>query len=89
MASGERFDENIIPSKEPFYSELNLEGISDAGYEHVKKVWEAFGKKILASIMICMFNVIHYCLRIFLKTLEISVLKYMNLMLLIFCLHQD
>ena len=38
MASGERFDENIIPSKEPFYSELNLEGINDAGYEHVKKV---------------------------------------------------
>ena len=25
-----------------FYSELNLEGISDAHYEHVKKIWEAF-----------------------------------------------
>ena len=49
MASGERFDENIIPSKEPFYSELNLEGISNAGYEHVKKVWEAFGIKNLGE----------------------------------------
>ena len=34
--------------------------------------------------MICMFNVIHYWLLMFLKTLQISVLKYMNLILLIF-----
>ena len=34
--------------------------------------------------MICLFNVIYYCLQIYLKTLEISVLKYMSLILLIF-----
>ena len=34
--------------------------------------------------MICMFNAIHFCLLMYLKTLEISVLKYMNLILLIF-----
>ena len=33
----ERFDENTIPSKEAFYSELNLEGISDVDCEYVKK----------------------------------------------------
>ena len=33
--------------------------------------------------MIYMFKVIHYCLHIYLKTLEINVLKYMNLILLI------
>ena len=49
MVSRERFDENIIPSKESFYSELNLEGINDAGYEHVKKVWEAFGIRNLGE----------------------------------------
>ena len=32
---------------------------------------------------------IHYCLQMYLKTLEISVLKYMNLVLLTFCLHQN
>ena len=30
MDSWERFDENTIPPKEVFYSELNLEGIHDA-----------------------------------------------------------
>ena len=40
--SWERFDENTIPPKEAFYSELNLENITDNDYEHVKKVWEAF-----------------------------------------------
>ena len=38
--SWERFDEKTIPHKEAFYSELNLENITDKGYEHVKKVWK-------------------------------------------------
>ena len=36
--SRKEFNENTIP-KEAFYSELNLESISNADYEHVKKVW--------------------------------------------------
>ena len=87
--SRKKFNENTIPPKEAFYSKLNLEGISDVDYEYVKKYGKHLKKKILVSIMICMLNVIHYCLLMFLKTLEISVLKYMNLILLIFCLHQD
>ena len=35
--SWERFDENKIPPKEAFYSELNLGNITDKDYEHVKK----------------------------------------------------
>ena len=31
-----------MPPKQAFYSQLNLEGISNVEYEHVKKVWEAF-----------------------------------------------
>ena len=34
--------------------------------------------------MTCMFKVIHYCLQMYLKTLETSVLKYVNLIPLIF-----
>ena len=49
MDSWERFNENTIPPKEAFYSKLNLEGISDADYEHVKKVWEAFEIKNLGE----------------------------------------
>ena len=40
--SWERFDENIIPPKEVFHSELNLENITDKDYDNVKKVWEVF-----------------------------------------------
>ena len=34
--------------------------------------------------MICIFKVIHYCLRMYLKTFETSVLKHLNLTMLIF-----
>ena len=42
MDSREKFDETSIPPREAFYSELNLEDITDKDYEHVEKVWEAF-----------------------------------------------
>ena len=47
--SWERFDENSIPPKEAFYSEKSLEGITNADYEHVKKLWEAFEIKNLGK----------------------------------------
>ena len=47
MDSWERFDENTIPSKGAFYSEFNLENITDKDYEHAKKVWETFEIKNL------------------------------------------
>ena len=40
-----KFDKTKILHKEAFYSELNLEGISDADYPHAQKVWEVFGIK--------------------------------------------
>ena len=49
MDSWERFDENIIPPKEAFYSQLDLENITDKDYEYVKKVWEAFEIKNLGE----------------------------------------
>ena len=49
MDSWERFDENTIPPKKAFYSELNLENITDKDYEHVNKAWEAFEIKNLGK----------------------------------------
>ena len=49
MDSWERFDKNTIPHRQAFYSELNLENITDKSYEHVKKVWEAFERKNLGE----------------------------------------
>ena len=49
MDSWNRFNENTIPPKEAFYSELNLENIPDKDYEYVKKEWVAFKIKNLGE----------------------------------------
>ena len=50
MDSWERFNETSLPPKESFYSELNLEDISDKDYLHVQKVWDVFEIKKLRRI---------------------------------------
>ena len=43
MDNWRKFDETILlPPKEAFHSNLNLENISDEDYAHVQKVWEVF-----------------------------------------------
>ena len=77
MGSWEKFNETSIPPKELFCSELNLEDITNEDHAHVQTVWDVFEIKIRDKV-------IHYCLQMYLKTLEVSVLKYMDLILLIF-----
>ena len=38
--SWEKFDETSIPDKKAFYSNLNLQDISDEDYVHAQKVWD-------------------------------------------------
>ena len=38
----EKSDETSLPSKEAFYSNLDLEDISDEDYAHAQKVWDVF-----------------------------------------------
>ena len=49
MDSWEKFDENTLPPKEAFYSNLNLEGISDEDYPHAQNVWDVFKIKNLGE----------------------------------------
>ena len=42
MDSWERFNETSTPNKKAFYSELNLEDITDKDYAHAQKVWDVF-----------------------------------------------
>ena len=42
MDNWRKFDETTLPPKEAFYSNLNLENISDEDYAHAQKVWEVF-----------------------------------------------
>ena len=38
MDSWQRFDETSLPEKEAFYSNLNIEDITDTDYIHANKV---------------------------------------------------
>ena len=38
MDGWEKFEEAGLPPKDPFYSRLNMKGISDQDYEHVQQV---------------------------------------------------
>ena len=76
MDSLERFDEELLRDKEAFCSSLNMQDITDVNYRHAKKKYSKT-------------RVIHYYLQLYLRILEINVLKCINLILLIFYLHQD
>ena len=86
MDSGKRFHETSLPDKKAFYSEFNLGDITDKDYAHSQKVFERFNLNDLSD---------YHDLYVQSDTLlladvfETSALKYMKLILLIFCLHLD
>ena len=47
--SWKRFKEESLPDKECFYSELNIENISDEDYAHAQNVWDTFNIKNLGE----------------------------------------
>ena len=89
MDNLERFDEKLLPDKKDFYSNLNMEDITDIDYRHAGRVFKNFNNKNLGDIMIYMLRAIHYDLLMYLRTLETNVLKYMNFILLTFYLRLD
>ena len=46
MDSWERFNEISLPNKESFYSNLNMEDITDVDYRHANRVFKAFKLKV-------------------------------------------
>ena len=49
MDRWEKFDKTALPPKKDFYSNLNLEDISDEDYAHAQKVWDVFKIKNLGE----------------------------------------
>ena len=49
MDNWERFNEIILPPKKSFYSELNLEDITNKDYKHAQKVWDTFNVQNLGE----------------------------------------
>ena len=90
MDSWEKCNDTTLPSKEDFYSNLNLEDITDKDYTHAQKVWGVFEIKNLGEyhdlyvqsdtlLLADVFeNFRNMCLNI-----------YMNLILHILYLHLD
>ena len=89
MDSWDKFNETALPLKKDFYSNLNLENISDEDYTHTQKIWGVFEIKNVGEYHDLYVQVIHYYFQIYLKILEICVLIYMNLILYLLYLHLD
>ena len=68
MDEWEKFNETSLLEKEEFYSNLNMEDITNADYLHAKRV--CILCKIYVNITIFILKVIHYFWLMFLKTLE-------------------
>ena len=83
MCHWERFNEESLPDKESFYSELNKEDITDEEYEHAQKVWKVFEIKNLGEYHDLYVQSDIYYLRMYLKILEINASEYMDLIRLI------
>ena len=49
MDSWERFNEKSLPNKKSFYSELNLEDITEKDYAHTQKVFKELKLKNLGN----------------------------------------
>ena len=49
MDNLEKFDESLLPNEEAFYSNLNMEDITDTDYRHANKVFKEFKLKNLGE----------------------------------------
>ena len=49
MDDWRKFNETSLPEKEDFYSDLNMEDITDVDYEHAKRVCKELAVKDLGE----------------------------------------
>ena len=60
-----------------------MEDITDADYNHAKRLWKGFEIKLFVNMAFCMFKAILLCYPIYLKMLETNAFKYMYFAVLI------
>ena len=82
-------NETSLTEKEDYYSNLNMDDITDADSAHGKRVCKDFKIKNLGEYHNLYVQSITLLLTDYLKTFNICVWKYMKLRLLNFLLHQD
>ena len=89
MNSWERLNEISLLDKIDSYSKLNSEDITDKDYAHAQNVFKRLKVKNLSDYHDLYVQSDILLLADLLKTLETNVLKYMSLILFIFCLLLD
>ena len=89
MDSWGEFNETILPTKKAFYSNLNLEDISDEDYLHARKVWDVFKINNLGEYHNLYVQSDTLLLADAYENFRICVLKNINLILYILYLHLD
>ena len=89
MDNWERFDETSLPTKESFYSNLNMENIDDIDYRHGNNVFERFKLKNLGEYHDLYVQRDTLLLADVFENFRNGVVKYMNLILLISYRYQD
>ena len=67
MEEQEKSDHTSLSEKEEFYSNLNIEYITDADYMQAKKACKVFEVKSWINIMTCILKLMHYIELMFLK----------------------
>ena len=86
MDDWEKFNETLLHEKENFYSHLNMEDITDADYTPANRVCKDFEIESLGEYHDCYVQSNTLLLADVFENLR--VLKYMNLISLVFLLHQ-
>ena len=86
----ERFNETLLPNKEAFYSNLNMEDITDTDYIHANKVFNEFKLKHLGEYHDLYVQSDTLLLAdVFENFRNMCIMKYINLILRISYLHQE
>ena len=88
MDSWERFNETSLPDKKAFYSELNLEDITDKDYAHAQKVFKELKLKNLGDYHDLYVQSDTLLLADAFENFRNKCIK-ISLAPLIFCLHRD
>ena len=88
MDSWVRFNETSLPDKKAFYSNLNMEDITDVDYRHAKRVFRNLSNKNLDDYADVYVQSDTLLLADVFENFRTCVLKCMNYILPIFCLHQ-
>ena len=85
----ERFNETLLPDKEAFHSNLNMEAITDVDYRHAKRVLKNLSNKNLGDFHDLYAQSDTLLLVDVFENFRNMCIKVYELILLIFCLHQD